>query len=163
LLIDAENRWREKTAAIRQREEGMTTATVDTMIAASAEKLWDTIRRADNTWPWSSLIPAGVQAVESGQDGFTRTVNLPTGGSLVQRLEHVSDQERVYLLSITQSALPIADWITKIRVIDNSDGTSKVEWTSNFTPNGVPESDAAGAVRALYESGLNNLQRMFQK
>ena len=39
--------------------------------------------------------------------------------------------ERLYRYSITESPLPISDYVAEIRVKDNGDGTSTVEWSSD--------------------------------
>lgn len=136
----------------------MTTVTIDTRVATSAEKLWDAMKQAHGALPWSSFL---ADAAKGHDQDRSLSVDLPGGGKMVHRLEHVSDNERVYLYSITSSPLPVKDCVAKLRVVDNGDGTSTVEWSSNFTPEGVGEDQASKLVRSMFDAGLSNFKKMF--
>ena len=92
---------------------------------------------------------------------FRSTLSLVGGGSIVERLEEVSPTERVYRYSIVSGPLPVADYAAEIRVIDNKDGTSTVEWSSQFEPKNVAEPDAIKAIQGVYQAGFDNLRKMF--
>ena len=136
----------------------MTTVTIDTRVATSAEKLWDAMRQAHGSLPWSSFLPDTIKGRDSDQ---SLSIEVPGGGTIIQRLEHVSDKERIYLYSITSSPLPVKECVAKLRVVDNGDGSSTVEWSSNFTPEGVGEDQASKLVRSMFDAGLSNFKKMF--
>jgi hypothetical protein len=136
----------------------MTTVTIDTNVATSAEKLWETLRQSQSALPWSSLMPGAVKGSDNEKN---LTIPVPGGGAITQRLEHVSDTERLYVYSMTSSALPVKDCVAKCRVVDNGNGTSTVEWSSNFTPDGVGDDEASRLVRSFFETGFRNFQKMF--
>ena len=97
------------------------------------------------------------------EDGATlRTLSLAGGGTIVERLERVDDTERSYTYSILSGPLPVADYVATLRVRANEGGLGcTIEWSSEFTPTGAPESDAVAAIRGVYEAGFENLKRMF--
>jgi len=94
--------------------------------------------------------------------GAIRRLRLLGGGTIVERLEHVSDAERVYLYTVVDSPLPVDHCVAEIRVKDCGDGTSIVEWSSNFVPSGAPEREASRALRDVYAVGLQNLKRIYE-
>jgi uncharacterized protein YndB with AHSA1/START domain len=133
----------------------MTTVTIDTRVATSAEKLWDALRQPESTPPWSSPMAKVGDSEQSG------TMRAPGGGTIVQRLQHFSESERLYIYSIAFSSLPVKDCVTKCRVIDNGDGTSTVEWSSSFSPDGADEDEASRLLRSLFETGVRNFKQMY--
>jgi len=132
---------------------------METKLAASPELLWKTIGGFNALPAWHP----GVSKSESTGEtrGSTRTLSLVGGGSIVERLEEVSPTERVYRYSIVSGPLPVADYAAEIRVIDNKDGTSTVEWSSQFEPKNVAEPDAIKAIQGVYQAGFDNLRKMF--
>ncbi|HET8610878.1 MAG TPA: SRPBCC family protein, partial [Burkholderiales bacterium] len=85
------------------------------------------------------------------------------GGTIIERLEDVSDTEKIYRYSITDSPLPVSNYISEIKVTDNGDGTTTMEWSGQFDPRNASENDAVKVVRGIYQAGFDNLQKMFSK
>ena len=80
----------------------------------------------------------------------------------MERLEEVSPTERLYRYSIVESPLPISDYFSEIRVKDNADGTSTVEWSSDFKVNtSTGEKDVVKTVQEVYQAGLDNLTKLY--
>ena len=132
---------------------------METKLAASPELLWKTIGGFNALPAWH---PGVAKSESTGETrGSTRTLSLVGGGSIVERLEEVSPTERVYRYSIVSGPLPVADYAAEIRVIDNKDGTSTVEWSSQFEPKNVAEPDAIKAIQGVYQAGFDNLRKMF--
>ncbi len=91
-----------------------------------------------------------------------RTLQLIGGAKLVERLEEVSPTERLYRYSIIESPLPITDYFSEIRVKDNGDGTSTVEWSSDFNvSSSTGETDVVKTVQEVYQAGLDNLSKLY--
>ncbi|HTP96939.1 MAG TPA: SRPBCC family protein [Burkholderiales bacterium] len=132
---------------------------METKLAASPEILWRTIGAFNALPAWH---PAVAKSESTGETkGSTRTLSLAGGGEIVEKLEAVSPTERLYKYSIVSGPLPVADYLAEIRVIDNQDGTSTVEWSSQFEPKNATESDAVKAIQGVYQAGLDNLRKMF--
>ena len=132
---------------------------METKLAASPEMLWQTIGGFNALPAWH---PAVAKSESTGESkGATRTLSLAGGGSIVERLEEVSPTERLYRYSIVSGPLPVADYAAEIRVIDNKDGTSTVEWSSEFQPKNAAEPDAIKAIQGVYQAGFDNLRKMF--
>ena len=137
----------------------MPKVTMSTAIAMKPDMLWQAMGKFGTIADWH---PAVEKSVADGEGkGSMRTLSLVGGGTITERLEEVSPSERVYRYSIVDSPLPVAGYRAEIRVNDNSDGTSTVEWSSDFEARGAPEADAIKAIQGVYQAGLDNLAKLY--
>ena len=123
-----------------------------------AQMVWATIGGFNALPDWHPAVEKSE--VEEDGGNTLRRLHLAGGGQIVERLEKVDDKERVYSYSILSGPLPVADYTATIRVKDTGAGCSVV-WSSEFEASGAPESDAVAAIRGIYETGFENLKRMF--
>ena len=131
-----------------------------TDIATSPDMLWKAIGSFQEIGSWHPLVK--MMESEGTGEGATRKLELAGGhGTLVERLERVDDSERVYRYSIVDSPLPVSDYVSEIRVKDNEDGTSTVEWSSEFVPSGAQEIDVIKMIQGVYQAGLDNLNKLY--
>lgn len=138
----------------------MTKVSVTTELAVPANTVWSTIGGFNALPDWHPAVAKSV--VEKEGNNRVRRLSLVGGGTLIERLEHVDDRERVYSYSILDGPLPVANYVASIRVREGSGGRGcTVEWSSEFQPSGVPESEATKVIRGIYEAGFENLKRMF--
>lgn len=134
---------------------------METKLVVPANILWDAIGRFGALGDWH---PAVEKCLSDGESkGSTRKLSLVGGGSIVERLEHISNKEKLYRYSITDSPLPVAGYTAEIRVKDNGDGTSTVEWSSNFEPKGAKMDEAVKVIQGIYQAGFDNLNKMYPK
>lgn len=138
----------------------MAKVNMSTEVNVPADKLWELIGGFNALQDWH---PAVEKSESKGQGkGATRTLSLAGGGTIVERLEEVNDNEHVYTYSIMDSPLPVANYVATIRVRDEGDGKkSIVEWSGEFNPSGASEQDAMKVVEGIYQAGLENLKKMF--
>ncbi|MEK0081931.1 SRPBCC family protein [Benzoatithermus flavus] len=132
--------------------------TMSTPVAASPDMLWQAIGAFTAIGDWHPL----VEKVESEGEykGSTRTLQLG-GARIVERLEEVSPTERLYRYSIVDSPLPIRNYVAEIRVKDNGDGSSTVEWSSDFDVTTGNEGDVVKTLQEVYRAGLDNLGQLY--
>jgi mxaD protein len=136
------------------------TVSIQTRICAPAALLWDMVGRFNTLGQWHPLVRrSDTRGVGKGA---VRRVGLISGGTLVERLEHVSNAERVYLYSVVEGPFPVAHCVSEIRVTDTGDGASVVSWTSNFIASGVTDREAAKALHAVFKAGLENIKRIYE-
>lgn len=137
----------------------MTTLSVSQELPVPAQMVWNTIGGFNALPDWHPAVEKS--AVEEDGGTTLRTLSLVGGGTILEKLEKVDDSERVYTYSILESPLPVANYTATIRVRATAAGC-KVEWSSEFDPaSGAAENDATAAIRGVYETGLQNLQKMF--
>ena len=137
----------------------MPKVTMSTPVAMNADALWQAIGSFAAIGQWHPMLER-VDA-EGETKGSLRTLRLIGGAKLVERLEEISPSERLYRYSIVESPLPISDYVAEIRVRDNGDGTSTVEWSSDFKVSTSSEHDVVKTVQEVYQSGLDNLGRLY--
>lgn len=137
----------------------MPKVTMSTPVAMNADALWQAIGSFAAFGDWHPMIEK-VEA-EGDKKGSVRTLQLIGGAKLVERLEEVSPTERFYRYSITESPLPISNYVSEIRVKDNGDGTSTVEWSSDFSVNTKNENDVVKTIQEVYQAGLDNLTKLY--
>ena len=123
----------------------MPKVTMSTPVAMNADALWQAMGSFAAIGNWHPMMEK-VEA-EGEKKGSMRTLQLIGGAKLVERLEEVSPTERLYRYSIIESPLPISNYFSEIRVKDNGDGTSTVEWSSDFEVN-TGKRDRRGQDRA---------------
>lgn len=138
----------------------MSKLSMTTKLAAPADILWRMLGTLQSVGDWRNLSePIGEKGPRKGA---TRKIELMGGGSVVERLEHINESERLYLYSITESPFPITNCVIEVRVKDNGDGTSTMEWSSNFVPaGGATETETAKMLESIYQSSVNALKGMF--
>lgn len=137
----------------------MPKVTMSTPVAMNADALWQAMGSFAAIGDWHPMIEKVESKGES--KGSMRTLHMIGGAKLVEQLEEISPTERLYRYSITESPLPISNYVSEIRVTDNGDGTSTVEWSSDFVVNSPNENDVVKTIQEVYQSGLTNLQKMY--
>ncbi len=136
----------------------MAKVSMTTPIGVDAKSLWDVMGGFNALPDWH---PA-VEKSELEEEGQVRRLSLAGGGTIVERLLTVDDNERVYSYSIESSPLPVANYTSTIRVRDEGDGNrSVVEWSSEFNPAGASEADAVKAIEGVYRAGLESLKKLY--
>ena len=132
----------------------MTKISMTTDLDVSADEVWKLIGGFNALPDWHPDV--GHSEL---QEGAVRKLTLFEGASILEKLEHHSDILREYSYSIVQSSLPVAGYLATLKV--SAEGPeSLVEWSSEFNPSGVSESEAKELVKEIYQAGLDNLRRI---
>ena len=133
----------------------MSEVSLSTHLKVKPEQVWDLIGRFNALADWHPAVETST--LEDG--GTVRKLALVGGGEIVEQLIP-TDEEHTYEYSILSGPLPVMNYKSKIRVIEDGDG-AKVEWSSQFEPSGAPESEAVAAIQGIYQAGFDNLKKMF--
>jgi uncharacterized protein YndB with AHSA1/START domain len=138
----------------------MSKVNVTTKLNVPADKVWELIGGFNALADWHPAIEKS-ELEEEGK-GTIRRLTLAGGGTIIERLEHIDNNERVYSYAIIDSPLPVSDYVSTIRVRDEGDGNvSVVEWSSEFKPSGATEADAMETIQGIYQTGFDNLKKFF--
>lgn len=129
-------------------------------LSVPAEQVWQIIGQFSAFADWHPSI----EKSELEQGGKVRRLSLVGGGTIVERLERLDDESFRYRYSIVDSPLPVANYVSELKVVNDESGRGcHVEWSSEFEPSGASATDAQKVIRDVYEAGLKNLQMMFAK
>ncbi|MGI9305637.1 MAG: SRPBCC family protein [Gammaproteobacteria bacterium] len=136
----------------------MTTVSMKTDLNVPADQVWEIVGRFNALPDWH---PA-VEKSELEDGGKLRRLSLVGGGSIVERLEQLDEEEQLYRYSIIESPLPVANYSATLRVKPSKDGKGcSVEWSSDFNPAGASLEEATKAIQGVYQAGLDNLSKLF--
>ena len=128
-------------------------------LGAPAQVVWNVIGNFGGLADWH---PAAVACVlsEKGPDTI-RTISIPGGGSLVEKLEAHDDEAMSQTYSIVDGPLPVANYLATIRVVPESETSCRVKWVGHFEASGAPDEMAQNVVRGIYTAGLSALTDRF--
>ena len=134
----------------------MTKVSMSTELDVSADEVWMLIGSFNALPDWH---PA-VEKSELAEEGQQRKLSVTGGGTIIERLEKVDEGSRTYSYTIEDSPLPLANYRSTIKVSGEGESCT-VEWSGEFTAAGAPDGDAMAVVQNIYQTGLDNLQKMF--
>jgi uncharacterized protein YndB with AHSA1/START domain len=123
------------------------------------EKAWEMIKDFDGWQNWHPAI-AGTE-ITSGKGNTRGTVRVLTtkdGARITEKLVRYQPKVFTYTYSITDSPLPVTDYMSTLQVKAAKSG-SVVTWVSHFkAKEGTADADAVKTIRDIYRAGLDNLK-----
>ena len=128
-----------------------------TNLDVTADEVWKLIGGFNTLPDWHPAI----EKSELEEEGSMRRLSLAGGGTIVEKLEKLDDNERVYSYSIIDSPLPVSNYIATIRVKEDGEGKTTVEWSSEFEAEGTAENEAMDVIAGIYQAGFDNLKKIF--
>jgi len=143
--------------------------TVD--IDASPDEVWAEVGNFDGMANWHPAIASSqIVAGENNRAGAARELQIKDGPAVIDELVALDDAQRSYIYRLVDSPLPLTDYLAKVTVKPNGEG-SEVIWSVTFrrknAADNVPdeESDQAaiGLLSSVYRGGLDNLKQMLDK
>ena len=135
----------------------MATMTTTLKLNADADAVWAVIGGFDALPDWQ---PA-VKRSELLEGGAVRRLFMADGGTIVQRLIEHNDAGRFHTYSMGESHLPVAGYVSTLRVVAEGAAACHIEWTCEFDPLGVSDDEAKAIIRGIHRRGLANLEQRF--
>jgi len=135
----------------------MASVKVADRIAASPDAVWELLRDFGGIQKFS----AGIEActVEGEGVGAVRTIRMPGGLALRERLEAFDDAGRSLSYAILgETPLPFTDYLSTIRLSEDGDGCG-IEWSSTFEPKAAAEAKARSIIESIYTGGIRGLKK----
>jgi hypothetical protein len=136
----------------------MAQASASIEIPASPTLVWQLIGGFGSLADWLPYIPES----ELGEGGPVRRLSDSGDETIVERLIKFYDSARSYSYAILQAPFPVTGYLSTLRVVETDSGRgSRVEWSGQFMPNGVSDSEASRLSQGIYEDGLKALTAAF--
>jgi hypothetical protein len=127
-------------------------------LKASVDEVWAVVGGFDALPDWHPAVKGST--LEQG--GRVRRLQLGDGNALIERLQAFSESERSYAYSIEQGPLPVARYRSLVRVSEEPGRIGcRVDWSGEFSPAGVSESEAVDIIAGIYRAGLDQLGQRF--
>lgn len=128
-----------------------------TVINHSAEKVWALIGEYGHLNNWHPAV-VKLELSGDGGNGLYRSLTLPDGAILKEKLLSYSLEDMSYSYSIVEGPLPVQNYVSKITVRPgDTEGQSVIEWSSTFEPAGVDEAEAKKIVGGIYTAGFDGI------
>ncbi len=128
-----------------------------TGLNVAPDEVWKLIGGFNTLPDWHPAI----EKSELEEEGSMRRLSLAGGGTIIEKLVKLDDNERVYSYSIIDSPLPVKNYEATIRVKDDGEGNTTLEWSSEFEAEGAAENEAMDVIAGIYQAGFDNLKKMF--
>jgi hypothetical protein len=127
-------------------------------VKAAPDKVWAAIGDFCGIASWHPAIAK----CEAGSDGDTklRTLTTQDGAVLKEALKAWDDGAMTYTYSILESPLPVANYVSTIKVTGSGDA-STIEWASSFDAKGAPDDKAKEVISGIYKAGLDSIGKKF--
>ena len=138
----------------------MAKVSMQTIIHASADEVWNTIGDFNGLPKFVTAITKS--AVEGSGVGAVRNLKLQDSDApILERLERLDDKARTLSYSIIKSPLPLADYIATMEVRSLDEKSCELTWWSTFEPRGIPEAEAFKIVEGIYSMGFDGLKKIY--
>lgn len=137
---------------------GALTVTETVNVAASPAKTFDAVKDFDGLHKWHPVI-ASTQITKGhgNAKGTVRVLTTKDGAKITEELLSHSDSTMAFEYRITDSPLPISDYVSTLKVTKSGTG-STVTWSSTFkAKDGTPDEDAKKLISGVLRAGLDNL------
>ncbi|MBL6934311.1 MAG: SRPBCC family protein [Alphaproteobacteria bacterium] len=138
----------------------MPNVTLSTPLPVSAKQVWDMIGSFNALPNWHPIVECSEVEEDKTNRTTIRKLHLLGGGTVVEKLTEMDDDEKVYSYEILESPLPVKGYKATIRVREDGNG-SEVEWSSDFEAEGASNDDAVKIIQGIYDVGFENLRKIF--
>ncbi|MBM9513687.1 SRPBCC family protein [Desulfogranum marinum] len=136
----------------------MISISMKTQINAPAADVWAVISDF-NALP--KYVAAAVESKVDGEGiGAVRTLTLPDGALLQERLEQLDTDEMFLQYSIVDGPLPVADYLSTMKLTAAEEGC-ELEWSGDFNAAGASDEDARETMAGIYQMGFDGLAKLF--
>lgn len=126
-------------------------------VEASADRVWGLLRDFGGI----DRIAQGIEGceVEGEGVGAVRTLSLAGGLRLQERLEAFDDPGRTLSYAIIgKHPLPLDNYLSTVRVVEESDARCTIEWGSSYDAKG-PEAEVSKMVEGIYRGGIKGIRK----
>jgi hypothetical protein len=127
-------------------------------IAAPAGSVWALIRGFGDLMQWA----AGLESceLEGSGIGAVRTVGLPGGLRLQERLEAYDEAGRSFSYAIVgKHPLPFRDYLSSVQIREAGPARSEITWEGRFDPKPGSEAAAQKLIRSIYTGSIASLRK----
>ena len=134
----------------------MVSVKVSERVEATADQVWDLFRDFGGIQRFSS----GFEKVEVTGSGIgaVRTIHLPGGVSLQERLEAFDDRGRRLQYAIVAGPIPVTNYLATIEVKDEGK-SCRIDWSSHFEPKGISDEQGRAMIEGVYKGGIAGVKK----
>jgi carbon monoxide dehydrogenase subunit G len=126
--------------------------------AASAQSVWELLRDFGGIRRWNSNGIESV-SVEGEGVGAVRTIGIPGGVELQERLEAYDEAGRSFSYSFFgKPVIPLEDYYATMTVFEEGEDQCRVDWESSFEHAAMEAQAARELIEGIYNGGFAALK-----
>jgi len=135
----------------------MESVKVSDRVEASADAVWALFRDFGGIQRFS----AGIEKVEVTGSGIgaVRTIHVPGGVQLQERLEAFDDRGRRLQYAIVGGPIPVTGYLATIEVKDEGAKACRIDWSSQFESKGISDDQARAMIEGVYKGGIAGVKK----
>ncbi|PCJ32557.1 MAG: MxaD family protein [Gammaproteobacteria bacterium] len=131
-------------------------------VNASPETTWKMIGDFNHLDVWHPVVvKSELTSGDSQTLGSIRVLTLGNGAQITEKLVVNDNANKTYSYAITESPLPVDDYVGTITVTAAEAGKSIVTWSSTFNAKDATDEESKASTLGIYDAGLNNLGKHF--
>jgi hypothetical protein len=132
---------------------------VEESVEAPASAVWELASDFGGVDKWAGPAILGC-SVEGEGIGAVRTLSLPGGATLQEKLESFDEAARTLSYSIVDpSPLPLRGYLSTLHVAEDGPQRCRVEWSGRMEPAGASEEQVTGMIRGIYTGGIAGIRK----
>lgn len=135
----------------------MAEVTVTKVIDVKPQEAWNAIRSVGGLDRWFPVI--AKCRVEGQGVGAKRVCELANGVTLFERVEQIDDGGKIFKYSITESPLPISNYLGTVTVRDAGRGGAEIIWSARFDVPDQQRDELVGMLNSAFADGIQGLER----
>ena len=134
----------------------MVSVKVSERVEATADRVWELFRDFGGVQRFS----AGIEKVEvtGAGIGAVRTLSLPGGLTLQERLEAFDERGRRLQYAIVAGPIPVSNYLATIEVKDEGKAC-RIDWSSHFEPKGISDDQGRAMIEGVYKGGIAGVRK----
>jgi len=126
--------------------------------SVKGEVVWEFLRDFGGILPWN---PNGIESVSVEGEGIgaVRTIGIPGGIELQEKLEAYDEAGRSFSYSFTgKPVIPLDNYYATMTVLDEGDSDCRVDWESTFEHPSMDGDAARELIEGIYNAGFAALK-----
>ncbi|MDG2332954.1 MAG: SRPBCC family protein [Myxococcota bacterium] len=127
--------------------------------SVGSDVVWQLLRDFGGILRWNSNGIESV-SVEGEGVGAVRTIGIPGGLELQEKLEAYNEEGRSFSYSFTgKPVIPLDDYYATMTVLDEGDSSCRVDWESTFEHPAMDPEAARQLIEGIYVAGFAALKQ----
>ncbi|MDP6953928.1 MAG: SRPBCC family protein [Alphaproteobacteria bacterium] len=136
----------------------MSSVSVTRTIAVAPDTAWQEIRSVGGLERWVPIVQ--TCEVEGSGVGAVRKCGLGEGAFVFEKVESIDEAQRVFTYSITESPLPLENYMGRMQIGPGADGGSEITWSCEFACDSAAEAEMTAMLEGAFSDGLAGLQSL---
>ena len=141
--------------------DGTLNVTKQINLDVSPSAVWAALGDFNGLNRWHPAVANSDLNGDGKNAGTNRVLTLGDGAKISETLVEYNDSDMSYTYTITESPLPVSEYVSTLKVEANDKGTTTVTWSSSFNASGVPDEKAIEIISGVYDGGLEALQALY--